>query len=113
SGLALGIDGAAHEGALEAPGPTIAVLGCSVETCYPPQHFELYERICRDGLVLSEYPLGTGPLREHFPQRNRIISGLARGVVVVEPPHGSGALLTAHAATEQGRDVFAVPGPVG
>jgi DNA processing protein len=113
SGLALGIDGAAHEGALEVRGPTVAVLGCGVDVCYPPQHFELYERLCAQALVLSEYPPGTEPRKEHFPQRNRIISGLARGVVVVEAPMGSGALITARTASEQGREVFAIPGPVG
>lgn len=113
SGLALGIDGAAHEGALEVRGPTVAVLGCGVDVCYPPQHFELYERLCAQALVVSEYPPGTEPRKEHFPQRNRIISGLARGVVVVEAPLGSGALITARTALEQGRDVFAMPGPLG
>jgi DNA processing protein len=113
SGLALGIDGAAHEGALEVRGPTIAVLGCGVDVCYPPQHHELYARLVAGGLIVSEYGPGTEPRREHFPQRNRIISGLARGTLVVEAPLGSGALITAQTALEQGRDVFALPGPVG
>jgi DNA processing protein len=113
SGLALGIDGAAHEGALEVRGPTVAVLGSGVDVCYPPQHLALYERLCAQALVLSEYPPGTEPRKEHFPQRNRIISGLARGTVVVEAPMGSGALITARTAIEQGREVFAIPGPVG
>jgi DNA processing protein len=113
SGLALGIDGAAHEGALEVRGPTVAVLGCGVDVCYPPQHHELYARIAQHGLIVSEYAPGTEPRKEHFPQRNRIISGLARGTLVVEAPLGSGALITAQTALEQGRDVFALPGPVG
>lgn len=112
SGMALGIDGAAHQGALDSGGPTVAVLGCGVDVVYPPHHQELYEQLCERALVVSEYPPGTAPLREHFPQRNRIISGLSRGIVVVEAPLGSGALITARIATEQGRAVFAFPGPL-
>jgi DNA processing protein len=113
SGMALGIDGAAHTGALEAPGPTVAVLGCGVDVIYPKQHHELYEQLVASGLVISEYPLGTEPRKEHFPQRNRIISGLSRGIIVAEAPMGSGALITARLAGEQGREVFALPGPIG
>lgn len=113
SGMALGIDGAAHTGALEARGPTVAVLGCGVDVVYPPRHQELYEQLVEHGLVVSEYLPGVSPLKEHFPQRNRIISGLTRGTLVVEAPLGSGALITARIAGEQGRDVFALPGPVG
>lgn len=113
SGMALGIDGAAHQGALEAPGPTVAVLGCGVDVIYPKQHHELYEQLVTSGLIVSEYPLGTEPRKEHFPQRNRIISGLCRGIVVAEAPMGSGALITARLAGEQGREVFALPGPIG
>ncbi|MCC7477517.1 DNA-protecting protein DprA [bacterium] len=112
SGMALGIDGAAHQGALEAGGPTVAAVGSGVDVVYPPQHRQLYEELCERGLVISEYPPGTEPLREHFPQRNRIISGLSRGIVVVEAPMGSGALITARCAIEQGREIFAVPGPI-
>jgi len=113
SGMALGIDGAAHTGALEEGGPTVAVLGCGVDVIYPPRHKELYEQLVERALVVSEYLPGVSPLKEHFPQRNRIISGLTRGTLVVEAPLGSGALITARIATDQGRDVFALPGPVG
>jgi DNA processing protein len=112
SGLALGIDGAAHEGALSVHGPTVAVLGCGVDVVYPGQHHELYERICAEGAVASEYPPGEQPRKEYFPQRNRIISGLSKGTLVAEAPLGSGAIITAKLAMEQGREVFAVPGPV-
>lgn len=112
SGMALGIDGAAHNGALEVRGPTVAAVGSGVDVVYPPQHRQLYDELCENGLVVSEYPPGTEPLREHFPQRNRIISGLSKGTVVVEAPMGSGALITAKTAIEQGREVFAVPGPI-
>ena len=108
SGLARGIDTAAHEGAL-ATG-TIAVLAGGVDDIYPPENARLYERIVRDGAIVSEMPVGQKPQAKHFPRRNRIISGLSRGVVVVEAAEGSGSLITANFALEQGREVFAVPG---
>ena len=113
SGLARGIDGAAHRGALEADdGWTIAVLGSGVDVVYPAEHRALTETIATDGLLLSEFPPGTPPFPNHFPLRNRIISGLSQAVVVVEASERSGSLITARAALEQGRDVLAVPGPV-
>lgn len=112
SGLARGIDAAAHIGALEAGGRTIAVLGCGVDVVYPPEHRALMAEVIAHGAVLSEHPPGTPPLRHHFPARNRIISGLSLGVVVVEGREDSGALITASAAADQGREVFAVPGPI-
>lgn len=108
SGLARGIDTAAHEGAL-ATG-TVAVLAGGVDDIYPPENARLYARIVDTGAVVSEMPIGQKPLAKHFPRRNRIISGLARGVVVVEAAEGSGSLITANFALEQGREVFAVPG---
>jgi DNA processing protein len=108
SGLARGIDTAAHEGAL-ATG-TIAVLAGGVDDIYPPENARLYARIMDIGAVVSEMPIGQKPQAKHFPRRNRIISGLARGVVVVEAAEGSGSLITANFALEQGREVFAVPG---
>jgi len=112
SGMALGIDSSAHEGALEAGGLTIAVLGCGVDVVYPEEHHNLYSRIIEKGLVLSELPLGSPPLRENFPDRNRIIAGLSMATVVVEAPLNSGALITARFANDEGRTVFAVPGNV-
>ena len=110
SGLARGIDAAAHEGALATPTGTIAVCGTGLDQCYPPENQDLYERIASHGLLLSEFPPGTAPLRYNFPRRNRIIAGLARGTVVIEAAEGSGSLITAKYAMHHGREVFAVPG---
>lgn len=112
SGLARGIDGAAHRGALEAGGRTIAVLAGGLSKIYPPEHAELAEQVQESGALLSEAPMGMQPIGNMFPARNRIISGLARGVIIVEAAEQSGALITARHAAEQGRAVFAVPGPV-
>jgi DNA processing protein len=112
SGLALGADAAAHDGCLRAGGRTLAVLGCGVDVVYPPEHAELYERVAAHGAIISEFPPGAPATRFTFPVRNRIISGLSLGVVIVEAPEKSGALITAAHALEQGREVFAVPGSV-
>lgn len=110
SGLAAGIDAAAHRGALAAGGCTVAVLGNGVDLVFPAENAELMHEVVQHGCVLSPFPMGMKPLKGNFPQRNRIISGLCLGVVVVEAPPGSGALITARNAAEQGREVFAVPG---
>jgi DNA processing protein len=112
SGLARGVDGEAHRGALEADGLTVAVLGCGIDRDYPAAHAELARRICERGLIVSEYEPGVEPAPWRFPARNRIIAGLSAATVVVEARERSGALITADLALEEGRDVFAVPGEI-
>ncbi len=112
SGLALGVDGAAHDGALEGAGRTVAVVGTGLDRVYPVRHTALAQRIAADGLLVSEFAIGTPPLAQNFPQRNRIIAGLARGTLVVEATLRSGSLITARLASEAGRDVFAIPGSI-
>ena len=112
SGMAVGIDTCAHEGALQEKGNTAAVLACGLDLCYPPRNRELKEKIESAGIVLSEYPPGTAAQRFYFPQRNRIISGLSPLTVVVQAGNRSGALITAELAADQGRDVGAVPGNI-
>ena len=112
SGLAMGIDGAAHAGAMSEVGRSVAVLGCGVDICYPRRNRQLYDTLVADGLVLSEYSLGSPPLPHQFPRRNRIISGISLGVLVIEAAIKSGSLITARQALEQNREVFALPGSI-
>jgi DNA processing protein len=110
--LARGIDSIAHNIALRNNGTTIAVLGCGVDYCYPPENRQLFEKIPENGVILSEYFLGVGPDAINFPKRNRIISGLSKGILVVEAGERSGALITAYYALNQNREVFAIPGNI-
>ncbi len=112
SGLALGIDAAAHRGGLAGAGSSVAVIGTGLDRIYPARNKVLAHQLAEDGLIVSEFALGTPPLPGHFPRRNRLISGLARGVLVVEAAPDSGSLITARVATEQGREVFAIPGSI-
>ena len=113
SGMALGIDGIAQKAAVEEGGKSYGVLGCGADICYPPENIGLYTSLYSNGGVISEFPCGTGPMPFHFPFRNRIISGMARAVIVIEARKKSGSLITADLALEQGRDVYALPGRVG
>ena len=112
SGMARGIDTAAHEGALDAEGETVAVFGCGLDVIYPPENLDLFKRICLQGAVFSEFPFGRRADRQTFPMRNRVVSGMSEGVIVVESAAAGGAMITARFAGEQGRQVLAVPGRV-
>jgi DNA processing protein len=112
SGLARGIDSIAHRTALDVGGDTVGVLGTGLDVPYPPEHEDLAGLMAERGCLVTEFPPGTPPLKYHFPQRNRLIAGLARAVLVVEAPERSGALITAHYALDEGKEIFAVPGPI-
>ncbi len=112
SGFARGVDTSAHTGALKGEGKTVAVMGCGIDICYPPENGALFEKIGNEGLILTEYGPGDPPLPRHFPERNRIIAGLSKGTLVVEASSRSGSLITARLALEYGREVMAVPGSI-
>jgi DNA processing protein len=112
SGMARGVDAAAHRGALMENGQTIGILGCGIDIAYPRENRALFAEMATRGALVSEFPMGTLPLAENFPRRNRIISGISRGILVVEAAEGSGSLITAQCALEQGRDVYAIPGNI-
>lgn len=112
SGLARGVDAAAHRGALKEKGKTVGVLGCGIDICYPIENRSLFKKVMQDGCILTEYALGEPPLPHHFPKRNRIIAGLSKGVLVVEASQRSGSLITARLGLEYGREVMAVPGSI-
>jgi DNA processing protein len=112
SGLARGIDSSAHKGALKEKGKTIGILGCGIDVCYPPENMRLFEKMGEEGAILTEYSLGEKPLAFHFPERNRIIAGLSKGILVIEASKRSGSLITARLALEYGREVMAIPGSI-